>query len=243
MIPTQTPVIPKLLPAVNLNMQEMTDKYKKLAQIIQKDWKILDVGGGDQTLKLATHVIDIQPFTTTPRFGFVGFNKDEIKIKEPNWIVHDICNYPWPFPDKYFDFVWCSQVLEDIRDPIGVCKEMSRIAKAGYVNCPHKMTELISPINMMFHSEKYNGFWHHRWLVTLKNNQLVFEQKTAFATVENWTSDELVEIINTHSELSFVSLFWIHAIHASEKIYVTDGEAYESISKYIEEIMNTYGKK
>ena len=49
---------------------------------------------------------------------------------------------PWPFADDFFDFAVCTFTLEDVRDPIRVCEEMSRVAKAGYVEVPSLLDEL-----------------------------------------------------------------------------------------------------
>jgi hypothetical protein len=53
------------------------------------------------------------------------------------WIQRDICDRePFLFKDKEIDFVVCSQTLEDVRDPLWVCSEMIRVAKAGYIEVP-----------------------------------------------------------------------------------------------------------
>jgi ubiquinone/menaquinone biosynthesis C-methylase UbiE len=45
-----------------------------------------------------------------------GFTRD-------TWVQRDICDHePWPFEDRQFDFVVCSHTLEDVRDPVWVCK-------------------------------------------------------------------------------------------------------------------------
>jgi hypothetical protein len=53
--------------------------------------------------KTATHIIDIVPPLTPSKAEFFNF---------------DMCRKPWPFPDKFFDFSYCSNTLEDIRDPM-----------------------------------------------------------------------------------------------------------------------------
>ncbi len=56
--------------------------------------------------------------------------------------MRDICDHePYPFGDQEFDFVICSQTLEDVRDPIWVCSEINRIGKAGYIEVPSRLEE------------------------------------------------------------------------------------------------------
>ena len=55
-----------------------------------------------------------------------------------------MCNSHWPFPDKTFDFVVCSHLLEDVRDPITVCRELCRVGKAGYIETPSRIREIFS---------------------------------------------------------------------------------------------------
>ena len=77
------------------------------------------------------------------------------------WVERDICDRePWPFADDQFDFAVCSHTLEDVRDPVFVCAELNRVARAGYLEVPSRLEEqswgVIGP---------YVGWSHHRWLV------------------------------------------------------------------------------
>lgn len=36
-----------------------------------------------------------------------------------------------PFPDNTFDIVYCHQVLQHVKDPVGILREMRRVAKPG----------------------------------------------------------------------------------------------------------------
>ncbi|AKU91944.1 class I SAM-dependent methyltransferase [Vulgatibacter incomptus] len=40
-------------------------------------------------------------------------------------------NDPLPFPDESFDLVWCSEVLEHLRDPARALAELQRVVKPG----------------------------------------------------------------------------------------------------------------
>src|SRR5262249_48921913 len=79
----------------------------------------------------------------------------------------------WPFEDKAFDFAICSHLLEDLRDPIWVCSELLRIAKAGYVEVPSRVEEQ----SLGVEHPRYAGYYHHRWLITLEGTRLDFRHK------------------------------------------------------------------
>jgi hypothetical protein len=63
-----------------------------------------------------------------------------------------------------------------VRDPVRVCEEMSRVARAGYVEVPSLLDELT-----WRNPEASGGPWvghsHHRWLCTLEDGELVFLSK------------------------------------------------------------------
>lgn len=146
-----------------------------LASRIKPGWKVLDTGGGRDPSRHATHVLDI--FTRQE----VDHHWGPIATTLPadNWIVWDLCDpRPFPFPDKYFDYVICSHTLEDIRDPVRVCQELSRVAKAGYVECPSPMAELVRGVDPGGRS--WVGYYHHRWIVAVENGGLGFLFKPHF---------------------------------------------------------------
>jgi ubiquinone/menaquinone biosynthesis C-methylase UbiE len=46
-------------------------------------------------------------------------------------IKHNLNNFPYPFPDNYFDRVIMDNVLEHLEDPLSVIKELERVCKKG----------------------------------------------------------------------------------------------------------------
>jgi len=223
---------------IKANLEAIRKAYMKL----DPKCKILDVGGGDQPIKLATHVIDIQPFNKVGRTGVMGRADEKQRFTKDTWTQMNICDGNWPYKDKEFDFVWCTQVLEDIRDPIGVCREMMRVGKAGYINVPRKLGELIYGMNQEAYAQYYNGFWHHRWLIDKKGDKLIFEPKHAYATSIRWADDKLIKIINDNPELGYLELYWTDKIEAIEQFDIKSGDAFMRIKVFVEETKRKYIK-
>jgi len=100
--------------------------------------------------------------------------RDEERFGRNSWTQLDLCERkPWPFPDNRFDYATCTHVLEDVRDPIWVCSEISRIAKAGYIETPSRVVEQ----SLGVEHPLYAGYYHHRWLVEAKDDCLLFRLK------------------------------------------------------------------
>ena len=72
------------------------------------NWQVLDVGAHEQPTLRADWVMDIRPYKTSGNQGVIAAGnsvKDEIRFSKDTWVIHDICDIPWPFKDKQFDFV------------------------------------------------------------------------------------------------------------------------------------------
>ena len=141
------------------------------------DARVLDVGGWAGPLNRADWMIDREPYETRGLTMPQGFGPPPERFTKDTWVERDICDRePWPFEDDFFDFVICTFTLEDLRDPIGVCHEMSRVGKAGYIEVPSLLDELSWAV-----PEESGGPWaghtHHRWLITLEDGELVFLNK------------------------------------------------------------------
>src|SRR3989344_1435762 len=98
-------------------MKMMKENNERILRTLSEKDLVLDIGGWAYPFNRANYVIDIHPYETRGFFGSQGGNKESFNKK--TWIIHDISSKKkLPFKDKQFDFVICSQVLEDIRDPI-----------------------------------------------------------------------------------------------------------------------------
>jgi SAM-dependent methyltransferase len=143
--------------------------------------RVLDVRGWYRPFNLATHVIDLQPYETRRRHDALD-PEDAERFDAARWTVADICAGPWPYPDGFFDFAVCSHVLEDVRDPIAVCRELCRVARAGYVETPSRLREIFAKrrrLGWRLAGAPEIGFYHHRWFVEAAGSHLRFTAKTA----------------------------------------------------------------
>lgn len=182
-----------------------------LARIGEGD-RVLDVGGWWKPLNRANYVVDLLPYETRGGGGRIGPSLE--RYTADTWVQFDICETPWPIPDKSFDFVYCGQTLEDIRDPIAVCKELSRVAKRGYVEVPSVWIECTYDIDVGPLTPQYPGYEKHRWLVFEEDDGLLFVPKQIWLSLINflprketnrWRHDQRIWTTAVHWEGSIAA--------------------------------------
>lgn len=133
---------------------------------------VLDVGGWANPLPRADWIIDLFPWETRGLYGS-AVDPSRERFTDATWVRHDICENPWPFADDQFDFVVCAQTLEDVRDPLAVCRELARVGKAGYVEVPSPVEELTWGLQ-----GPWAGWSHHHWICELHDAGLRFTHKS-----------------------------------------------------------------
>lgn len=144
-----------------------------IAKQLSDSDRVIDIGGGAAPFPRADYVIDLVPYGK--RGALLGAQAcGHERFSDTTWVQWDICSrVPWPFPDKHFDFAVCTHVLEDVRDPLWICSELQRIAKAGYIETPSRAVEQSKGVE----HPCYAGYYHHRWLVSAQENTLQFRLK------------------------------------------------------------------
>ena len=147
----------------------------KVLDLLKASDIVLDIGGWARPFNRANYVIDAEPYGTRGYYGKrlpVQGGQQECFTKE-TWIQRDLCERrAFPFADKAIDFVICSHTLEDVRDPLWVCSEMIRIGKRGYIEVPSRLAESCRGVE-----PRQVGWSHHRWLVEMKSNAILFLMK------------------------------------------------------------------
>jgi hypothetical protein len=180
--------------------------------------RVLDVGGAEKPLRAATHVMDIVPYER--RRVDEGRGALPERFNEDTWLRYDVCNLPWPWQDDWFDFVWCSQVVEDIRDPIGVCKEMQRVGKAGFISTVHRSYE-----SSVVQYDGVVGYHHHRWLIEPALEGLIFVWKSPILHVDPTTRPP-------HPEQWLLHIRWEGSFNAEELFTGGDQAQYAELRAY-----------
>jgi hypothetical protein len=139
----------------------------------------------------------------------------------------------FPFSDNFFDFSLCTHTLEDIKDPISVCKELIRVSKAGYIECPSREVESI--LNLK--KQGLVGYGNHRWFVDIcdRKNEVVFTNKTPYI----YTDQSLTLPRNHKIKSTYVGLFWKNSFNASEKIIISTNETIKNQHEFIKDIKSS----
>lgn len=208
----------------------------KVSKEINANDLVLDIGGWAQPFNRANYVIDVLPYETR---GFYGSNgqKEEVFSKD-TWIMHDVSSKkPMPFKDKEIDFVICSHVLEDIRNPIQLCSEIIRVGKRGYIEVPSRTIESI------FNLEKkgYAGYYHHRWLVEVIDKEMIFRFKPPLLN-NSWKYHLPKSYLKKMKETDKVSyFFWNNDFQYKEIIQIADNQACQELENFIKKC-NAYPK-
>lgn len=134
---------------------------------------VLDIGAWARPFNRANYVLDQEPWETRGYYGLPAQGGPRESFTRETWIQRDICaREPYPFGSKEIDFVICSHTLEDIRDPLWVCSEMVRIAKAGYIEVPSRLAESSRGVEL-----GQVGWSHHRWLIEIVESHVCFLMK------------------------------------------------------------------
>jgi len=127
------------------------------------DALLLDVGAGASPFARADWVLDLMAYSDR---GLYGPSSADERFTADTWVQRDMCaKTPWPFANGQFDFAVCSHTLEDIRDPVWVCEELQRVARAGYVEVPSLEEELTFGVQ-----GDWVGWAHHHWLVDIRSD-------------------------------------------------------------------------
>jgi len=139
--------------------------------------RILDIGAGHNPFRGATHLLEIDVGE--------GYQRGWNKVFVPGGaklIVGDVQDLP--FRPGSFDFVYASHVLEHVDRPSDACREIRRVAPAGYIETPGPFLEQ----GLALASAASPGEGFHKWMVfSPREGLLVFEPKTA-ETVRDFCS-------------------------------------------------------
>ena len=167
-----------------------------LSRIIPKEAKVLDVGPGWHPFPRADVSIDFQ--------GPEAFKGVQWPDK---YYKRDLASEPLPFEAKSFDFIYCRQVLEDMWNPFHLMREMSRVGKAGYIECPSPMVELCQNVEA-----KWSGYHHHHWFVYADDGTLKFISKYPLVEHSEINQGLLMDVLKKGSRYWNTYYLWRNKI-------------------------------
>lgn len=184
--------------------------------------RVLDVGGAEKPLRAATHVLDIVPYER--RRQDEGRGPLPERFTEATWFEWDASVKPWPFHSNWFDYVWCCQVVEDIRDPLGVCKEMMRVGKAGFISTVHRSYE-----SNVVQYDGVVGYHHHRWLIEAD------EEKGVTFTFKSPILHTRPAMRSPRAKQWLLHWTWEGEFDVRERFIGGDQGQYSALQKYLQE--------
>jgi Methyltransferase domain len=196
------------------------DQAEVLARLGDDDL-VLDVGGWAEPFARADWVIDLEPYETRGLYGRADAERE--RFTAATWVVRDICDRePWPFGADQFDFAVCSHTLEDVRDPVWVCAELQRVAKAGYVEVPSRLQEQSFGVQ-----GPWVGWSHHRWLIDVEGDAIRFAHKSQL--LDHRAADRFPT--GFHATLTpeqRVSTLWWAGTFTAQERFFPDPAAYDA---------------
>jgi hypothetical protein len=193
---------------------------ERIVAQLSDDDLVLDVGGWAHPFERADWVLDAQPYETR---GLYGYDRAAAapaeRFSEETWLQHDVCaREPWPFEDDRFAFAVCSHTLEDLRDPVWVCRELQRVARAGYVEVPSRLEE--QSLGVEHPGARWAGWSHHRWLCDVLDGAIRFVHKPHFLHVgpEYHFPPEFHAALTPEERVE--QLWWTGGFEARETLFV-----------------------
>jgi hypothetical protein len=199
----------------------IASSLERVERDLPADALVLDVGGWARPLSRADWVLDIEAYATRGAWGHDGDPAAE-RFTAETWVQRDLCaREPWPFADGRFDFAVCSHTLEDLRDPVWVCSELARVARAGYVEVPAPAEELTWGVH-----GPWVGWTHHRWLCVIEDGALELVYKPHLLVREgSHLPPETLSRLSPEARVS--RLWWEGRLPCRERIF-SDPPAFDA---------------
>ena len=171
------------------------ENLKYIESLVKDGAKVLEIGPGHLPFSKAT--------------DFCGWTMEE-KGRLNNYKIADASSEMLPYKDKEFDFVYCRHVIEDLWNPVNCLKEISRIAKEGYIETPSVVCEMSKDVDGGTNIP-WRGYNHHRYIVWNDSNVLHILPK--FPIIEHITFKE--EILQNLLKDPF---YWCTFYHFKDEV-------------------------
>lgn len=166
---------------------------EKFTFIDREEVKIVDVGAGYDPWAQADTVVDYVPCKTR-----LGVKHHTV----------DIDFEPLPFADQSVDFLYSRHTLEDIGNPLFVCREINRVAKRGYIEVPSPLQEFCRGVDAG--KPLWRGHHHHRHFIWHEGNTLFLLPK--YPIVEpmrlEWVDETELQFLLNTNPIAWNEYFW-----------------------------------
>lgn len=208
----------------------LESSVRAIEEQLAPDARVIDVGGWASPFPRADWVLDLMPYETRGLYG--ELRPDEERFTSETWVQRDICErVPWPFDDDAFDFAVCSHTLEDVRDPIWVCSELSRVAKAGYIEVPSRLEEQCMGVD----GQWWAGWSHHRWLIDEVSGALRFVFKPHHLHVRGEAHFPATFQDSLDASDRVLCFWWTGAIPVREAVFIDEADVNDYLDAVVAE--------
>jgi len=155
------------------------ENLQYIESLVKDGAKVLEIGPGFEPFSKATE--------------FCGWTTEE-QGRLQNYKIADASSEMLPYKDKEFDFVYCRHVIEDLWNPVNALKEISRIAKEGYIETPSALCEMTKDVDGGTNIP-YRGYNHHRYIVWNDNQVLNILPKFPLVEHISFKEEELQKLL------------------------------------------------
>jgi hypothetical protein len=202
---------------------------QRIVELLSDADQVLDVGAGLSPFERADWVIDLLPHSARGEYAYE--RSDAERFTEQTWVQRDICDRePWPFADDQFDFVICSHTLEDVRDPVWICSELNRVARAGYVEVPSRLEEQSWGVR-----GPWVGWSHHHWLCDVHDDEIefVFKPHVIHGRPSDYFPADFPATLTDEQKVQ--QLWWRGGFHYRERIFAEAAELDQYLRRIVDE--------
>ena len=178
---------------------------------------VVDIGSGDKPFWRADVFVD-------------DLSLGDVQRASETKTIHDIGKFVnanvmnLPFENKFFDFSFCSHLLEHVDDPHGAISEITRVSKAGYIEMPNGIIESVKP------------FVSHIWFVYKNGKKLIFVRKSKKIHEVLSNNDNNFFSVISKARNPFIRYYWKNNIECEVIDEFTENEKYHSPLKLKEKI-------
>jgi len=188
--------------------------YQYVCDITKNLSLVVDVGCGKKYLETATDLID-----------YVDLGNTGKKLH-----VLDVSFDKLPFKDKEVDFLYCRHTLEDIDNPRWLISEINRVAKAGYIECPSPLIEIVRGADAG--SPPWRGYYHHRSIVWSDGTTLTVVPKYPIMEHIQFPDKFLIDQLHRGSDLWNTYHFWNDSVNVNFSFGYGNPHSYDIIGEY-----------